>query len=286
MHVSALQSDSGAFALLELDTVAKLAASIAVQLDEPSNQQTFQTIVSLLMEQLGSRATGVIIDPSYGLSAPTETQKKCQIALALDQQGSDEVDPLQLPSLIHNWGVPAIAQNYAPAKITLYYHPHEENALQEKQLIAELYDHCKHEGIDLLLKLMLYTEAEEVFDVQRFQEAQLQAITEFRASCDLMAIQYPQNALGCATVTTELDIPWVVVGDGQQYQDFKEIVRESLDAGAAGFLAGQTFWNEIGSMRGSDAVVDLERVSEFVSTKVQDRVVELTRIVSEAMEQD
>jgi tagatose-1,6-bisphosphate aldolase len=281
MHLPALQTNSGHFCLLELDRVSQLASALGLTLNEPSNVPLFQQGLGAVLSNLAPQASGLVLEPEYGLPLISSQAKTGGLALALDTASSDEVDPLQLPQLLPNWGVVAIKNNFAMAKVTLYYHPTEDKALQEKQLIAELYDHCRHEGIELMLKLMLYTQADEEFSAPKFQETQLQAVSEFRASCHLLALQYPQDTLACATLTTELDIPWVVVGDGQNYDTFKEVVRDSMEGGAQGFLAGEPFWSEIKDLRQPDLAPDLAAVEQFLKTTARDRVIELARIVGE-----
>ena len=281
MHLPALQTPQKMLALLELDKIASLAYSLGLDTNEQSNKQLLKQVLSELLAQLAPISSGIILEPEYGLPLFSSQHLKTGLSLALDTMFSDEVDPLQLPQLIQNWGVAAIKNNYGVAKVTLYYHPGEETALQEKQLIAELYDHCQHEGIDLLLKLMLYTKADEEFSATKFQETQLQAISEFRGSCNVIALQYPQDSLGCATLTSELDIPWIVAGDGQDYESFKEVVRDSMEGGASGYLAGEVFWQEIKNMRLDDTSPDFEAIETFLKTTARDRVMELTRIIDE-----
>jgi tagatose 1,6-diphosphate aldolase len=281
MHLPALQTTSKMIGVLELDKVISIANALGLDLKEESNQKTFSRVLDNIIRHLAPAASGLVLEPNYGLPLFSAQNHKAGLALALDTMSSDEVDPLALPQLTQNWGVAAIRNNYAMAKITLYYHPEEEVSLKEKQLIAEIYDHCQHEGIDLMLKLMLYTQADEEFSAEQFQAIQLQAVSEFRNSCNLLALQYPQNSLACATITSELDIPWVVVGDGQDYDSFKEVVRDSLEGGAAGYLAGDVFWQEIKTMRLDDTTPDFEAIENFLETTGRDRVLELTRIIDE-----
>lgn len=280
MHLPALQTSAGHLCLLELDKVAQLAGFMGLSLSEPSNLGLVRQVLGQKFEHLSTSVSGLVLEPEYGLPLLVEEQKR-GLVLALDFSNSDEVDPLQLPQLIQNWGVVAIKNNYAAAKITLYYHPNEEKALQKKQLIAELFDHCRHEGIDLVLKLMLYTKADEEFSIPAFQEMQLQAVSEFRTSCNALALQYPQDSLACATLTTELDVPWMVVGDGQNYDTFKEVVRDAMEGGAAGFMAGEPFWQEIKNLRREDVSPDVTAIEQFIKTTARDRAIELVRIVEE-----
>lgn len=280
MRLPALQSKHH-YTLIELDKVAQLSADLGLKVDEVSNLALYNNVLQMLHKALSTSVSGLVLEPEFGLPLVSALPQQPGLLLSLDTLPSTTIDPLQLPQLLQNWGVVAVRNNYGVAKVTLYYHPNEAAALKKKQLIAELNDHCHHEGIDLALKLILYTQADEEFSVDKFQDDQLTAVSEFRGSCDLLALQYPQDALACATLTTELDIPWVVVGDGHHYDGFKEIVRDSLEGGAQGFWAGETFWHELQSLRQPDMSPDLPAIEQYIKTTVRDRVIELTRIVDE-----
>jgi tagatose-1,6-bisphosphate aldolase len=286
MKLSALQTSAGMYSLVELDQVAKLAVDLGVSLKEYSGQEIVSKVVSSLVATFKDTASGLVVEPNYGLPALSllkseagESAASPGLVCALESASSDEVDPLQTPKLIENWGVPEVKNNYGVAKMTLFYHPGEDVALKEKQLIAEIYQHCQQESIDLFLKLMLYTPADENFSLIEFQDSQITAVQELRNSCDLMALQYPQDSLACATITTELDIPWVVVGDGLKYDQFKEVVRDSLDGGAKGILAGEVLWQEIANQKTPDTTPDLQAITEQINTEAHDRLIELTRII-------
>lgn len=294
MLLPALQTSQKRFTLLELDLAPQVADGFGLDLKSESAQQQVLTILGWLQQMAQPLTSGLVYDPVY--SYPLLNQGK---ALLSNQQGSQEpaqhdaaplirlekiaseTDPLALPTLIHNWGIEQNRQNYAAAKIELLYHPREAAALSKKQLIAELHDYAQHEGIAFLLKLMIYTPAGEQFEASTFQQAQLEAVSEFRASCDLMALQYPHDPLAAATITAELDIPWVHVAQKVTYDQYKELLRTVLDNGATGFLLGQELWQEIYQMRAADHAPDMQAIEQFIQTTARDRVIELGRIVGE-----
>jgi tagatose-1,6-bisphosphate aldolase len=191
------------------------------------------------------------------------------------------INPEAVPILIGSWGVGAVKQNYGLAKIELYYHPREARALEKKQLLCELSDYCRHEGIDLLAKLVVYTPSEEKFTVAAFQQAQLQTVQELSRYCSVVALQYPQDALACATLTAELDIPWLVSSDDLGYEAFKDILRTAINNGARGYLADAVFWQEMYDLKLDDGTPNWTKVTEFLQTTARDRSIELRRVAIE-----
>lgn len=280
MHISALKNSAQAIVLLELDNALKLASLLELNLKLSDHQLLLSELHKHLLLGLSASASGVVLDPDFTLPLINDKASSASLLLRLEQV-REELDPLAMPSLITNWGVDAIGQNHAVAKLELYYHPQEEMALKKKQLVAELFDFCQYEKIDLLLKLVIYTPAGEEFDKLAFQEAQLQAIGEFASTCHLLALQYPFDALATATLSAELDTPWIVALNSGDYQVNKDALRTCLENGASGFMAGEILWPEINTFRSDKKALDLNQLFEYIQTTVRDRFLELVRISNE-----
>jgi len=97
----------------------------------------------------------------------------------------------------------------------------------------------------------------------------------------LFVLQSPHDALACATITTELDGPWLLGDDNLVYDDFKEALRTALENGAGGFLVSESLFGEIDALRRPDQSLDLPEIIKFIKTKTRDRALELIRISSE-----
>lgn len=282
MHISALKNKNGVFALLELDNSLKISSLLELDLKLDDNKLLLTELNKQFLLSLSPNASGVVMDPAYTLPLIDKKANQAGLALRLEKI-QEETDPLVVPSLIPNWGVELIRQNYGVAKLELYYHPKEEGALKKKQLVSELFDFCQYEHIDFLLKLVVYTQADEEFSNLSFQEAQLQSIEEFRSSCNLMALQHPFDALAVATVTSELDIPWIVSLTGADYQINKDNLRTCLENGAQGFMAGEILWQGLKEHRTDDQALDLNALFAYIQTTVRDRFLELERISNEEL---
>ncbi len=283
MILSSIQSDHNMMGLVELDIAPKLASALGLDLNYQENVDLIKDIV-LQMGQVGAQhATGLVVDPIYSFDV-TRNSGQAGILTRLTTLHED-VDPLAVPSLIPNYGLEEICNNYNLAALELYYHPQENNAFKKKQLLAEVYDYCDYLDIHLLLKLIIYTPADRDSDQELFQQDQLQAVQELRSMTDVIALQYPFDPLAAATLTAKLDIPWVLQAQQEGYEDYKQELRICLENGAAGLIAGQSLWRELGQYKLEDASPDLEQVNSFINTTFQDRIIELMRIVDEIGQQ-
>ena len=281
MKVSALQRDG--IGLLALDEAYLVAESLGLTLDEPTNAENLNALLARFISLYSEYTTGIVLDPTYSLPLLEHKHKNSGLALRIEQERDQ--DPLSVPRFIPQWGIEDVRNNYGVAKLELYYHPAEEMAAEKKKLVADLFDFCQYEGIDFLLKLVIYHPPGKEMDMVEFQETQLEAIAELQRFSSLLALQYPQDPLATATLTSSLDIPWIVISDGMNYEKFKDSVRVSTENGAKGFLAGRTLWEEIGEMRLEDQSPDFDQIESFLKTTGKDRVIELMRIIKESQEE-
>lgn len=308
MTVPALTTANGFFACLSLDGSPALAEQLALDLSLLDNLEVLHQVNSLLVKTLSAESSALVVDPIYTLDLLAAKSTHSAALIRLEQ--NKEFLPTQMPELWPDFSLEEIKNNYAAAKLSLFYHPKEEQALAKKQLLAEIKDYCRTLGIAFLLELKIYdpakfqaaptkaklsveapsataesaaTESEQLFS---FQQAQLAAVEELRNLADLFVLEYPGDALSVATLSTGLDVPWLISNSGQMnYDNFKEIFREVMDNGAKGYLLGNLLWQELADYRSAEGL-DLAAIEKYLQTTVRDRLLELNRIVSEAMATD
>lgn len=280
MRLFNIQNSKGVYSLLDFSRIATLAQTMGLDIDHLEHQEHLQYITRKMMQDLSPEVSGVVVDPDFDFDTITKKLNGTGLVLSLEKK-SDAVDPLSLPKLADNWGIEHIANNYAVAKLELYYHPQEAEAMRKKQFVAEIYDYCKYEGIDLLLELMVYHSTQENITQEILLETQLQAAKEFSNSTDLFALEYLGNALSAVTLTAELDVPWVYNAREIDYENFKQNLRVCVDSGARGFLAGDPFWvDETAKKLLSDLKKSPEQ-GEYIKTEMRDKIVESVRIATE-----
>lgn len=280
MNLSAISSQSGMYQLIELDHAPKLANQLGLDLKTEANVDQIKKLLIKLGQQLSEDSSGLILDPIY--SFPLSFKKKPNTGTLLRISTlNDEVDPFALPTLMPNWSVEDVANNYSLAKLELYYHPQEGKALEKKQLVAEIYDYCDYLDIEFLLKLIIYNPQPEKEEKFSLEEAQLQAVQEFRGTANIIGLQNPQGALAAATITAELDIPWLLADQADDYDQLKHNLRVCLENGAQGFMIDQALWAEIQSYKHPDQSPDWSKIDQFINTVVSDRAIELRRITDE-----
>jgi tagatose-1,6-bisphosphate aldolase len=286
MHLPALQSDHQMFSVLTLYEYQRVAELLGIDSTITGGLKQLTTVFQTIVEQLSSYSSAIVAEPelSFPLLLHQSKEKDHGLLLSIARESIDRVGGV--PQLSSNWGVDEVANNYAVAYVKLHYHPAEELALEKKKIIFEMHDYCQHVGIDLALDLLVTLQPDQPNVPAVFQETQLQALQEFRSSAELLMLQYPGNALAAATITAEVDVPWLVTLSAQPYEQVKQELRAALENGAQGFVVGEALWQEIATLRLADASPDMSAIVNFIKTTSRDRIIELNRISNEYGKKD
>ena len=280
MTIDALRTKEGMITLLELDRVPAMADGMELQMSQSDHLEILSDITQKMIQVYTPHVSGVVLSPEHSFRHRSEVAATCVPLLSIEKKTA-AVDPLAAPSLVENWSVENIANNYAVAKLELYYHPAEAQAALKKQMVAEIYDYCQYEGIEFVLELLVYHQANEKPSPEGMTEAQLFAVQEFRESCDVLALEYLGDSLAAVTITAELDIPWIVTSRSGEYEECKRELRASLESGAQGFLLGDVFWPKVSHAEGSDGSVNVSMLKTEIEHQSRDHLLELVRITKE-----
>lgn len=277
MRTAHLQNENGLFAILELDANLQLAESLGLDLSLPDNIQLLETLHRKL-STLGREVTGLVLDPIFSFHLLSANREQLGVALRLEQD-----KPLltsELPPLFPNFSLEEIKNNYALVKLALTYHPQEEQALAKKQLLAEIREYSRSLGIDFLLKLQIPSDAAEPTE-----QVQLDTVVELRSLADILVLEAPSEPLAVATVSSELDIPWLAMASAaDSYDSFKERFRMAMENGASGYCIGQLLWRDLTNLRSDDHSLDMVVIDKYIATTLRDRLIELNRIASEGVD--
>ncbi|MCB9813328.1 MAG: hypothetical protein H6772_02890 [Pseudomonadales bacterium] len=280
MKLHNIQNSSGVYSLLDFSRISTLAESMGLDIDHLEHKDALDFMSGKIMEYISPEVSGVIVDPDFDFANIIRKSSSTGLVMSLEKK-SDSLDPLAIPIISENWGIEQIRNNYGLAKLELYYHPQEPEAMKKKQFVAEINDYCDYEGIDFLLELMVYHPGTEEVTDELMLEIQLQAISEFSRSCDLISLEFLGDSLSAVTITAELDIPWIYNGRGIGYEEFKQNLRICVESGAKGFMAGDPIWfgSDVKKMLSSHQ--DRDKIETYIKTIMRDKIIEATRISNE-----
>ncbi len=282
MTIDTIAAENGRVCIVVPDSQAVFTKETAVAVADMAG---YSELLDVAIEELSETCTGVSLDPHTSLHLATEKSERSGLLLRLTTPISTD-RYAQLPQLLPNWSPEHVANNYAVAHFELWYNPFEEHADKKKQLLAEMYEYCKQQGTQLVVTLRIFLLEGQS---ESFAELQLQAVRELQVSAHLLALEYPESALSAATMTAELDVPWIVLSDpSDTYDQFKDKLRICLESGGSGCLVERLLWTEIDIAQpegeanpDKQLTAALPQLIHALKTTSRDRVIELNRISQE-----
>ncbi|HEY8768384.1 MAG TPA: tagatose 1,6-diphosphate aldolase [Dehalococcoidia bacterium] len=226
-------------------------------------------------EVLTKYASGILLDPEYGLPAIRHKSPNAGVLLAYEQTGYDETVEGRLPGLLPLWNVRRLTEAGADAiKILLYYNPFDRAQINEtKHAFIELAGaECLANDVAFFLELVTYDDA--LGDVQGLEYARrkpehvTQAMEEFSKPnyrIDVLTVEVPVNlayvegarAFGGTAAYTRSDAmrlfreaasvaasPFIYLSAGVSDTVFRETLELAAEAGTSfsGVLCGRAGW--------------------------------------------
>lgn len=87
-----------------------------------------------------------------------------------------------------------------------------------------------------------------------------------QAGPDLLKLSYPGSTEACKRVTDTIDRPWAILSANCQFNDFCDYLKEALDEGASGYIAGRAIWREAAQAEGDERT---RRINELVRPRLE-----------------
>jgi tagatose 1,6-diphosphate aldolase len=226
-------------------------------------------------EVLTKYASGILLDPEYGLPAIRHKSPNAGVLLAYEQSGYDETAEGRLPNLLPLWDVRRLTEAGADAiKVLLYYNPLDKEQINtiKHDFVERVGAECVANDAAFFLELVTYDDA--VGDVQGLEYAKrkpehvTRAMEEFSQPnyrIDVLKVEVPINlafvdgarAFAGTAVYTRSDAmrlfreaasvaskPFIYLSAGVSDTVFLETLELAAEAGTSfsGVLCGRAGW--------------------------------------------
>jgi tagatose 1,6-diphosphate aldolase len=279
-RLKALANEHGIIAAAAMDQRGALQKSLAVSRGvevaaiTPRMLSEFKTAVS---RALTPHATGILLDPEFGLEAARARSKSAGLLLAYEQSGYDITRPGRMPELIPTASVKRLMDWGADAvKVVIYYSPFDGPAVNEVKhaFVERIGAECEAWEMPFFLEFVGYDPRggdEKCFEYARHKpEIVKKSMAEFskpQYRVDVMKVEIPVNlefveGSGCyrgqkafsrtealwhfkeaATIATR---PFIYLSAGVSNAQFTESLRMAAESGAdfSGVLCGRASWKD------------------------------------------
>ena len=282
-----IASDDGVFAIIAIDQRNTLRRMFKA-LDIDASDHDLRAAKTDVTRALTPAATGILLDPTYGVPAVTETQAlapDCGLLVAAEPSIRDsyngEPRTHRDPELNARW---VAAQGGDAVKFLVQLRADRPNPkIGEPDLVREVLDvcreiiaDCKSTGLPAVIENLVYELPDEQLSGKAREDAIIHAATALdELDIDLLKLEYPGSPAACRRLADALHRPWAVLSAGVPFEQFSDVLKIAFDeGGASGFIAGRSIWREALPLNG----VERQR---FLDTVARPRLDDLVTVANQ-----
>jgi tagatose-1,6-bisphosphate aldolase len=277
----------GVFAIIAMDqrnTLRRMFAAV----DIDASEDDLRTAKADVARALTPAASGMLLDPTYGVPAVTEGQAlapSCGLLVAAEPSSRDsyngEPRTRRDPELNARWvseqggdALKFLVQLRADRPVGQSGEP--DLAAEVLEVCLEIVTDCATAGLPSVIENLVYALPGEQLTGKAREDAIISAAAALdQVDIDLLKLEYPGSPDGCRRLADVLHRPWAVLSAGVPFEHFSDVLKIAFDeGGASGFIAGRSVWREALPLKG----VDRER---FLASVARPRLDELVAVASQ-----
>lgn len=270
-----LSNDKGVIAALAIDQRGSLKKMIGAASGKEASQKEIEDFKVAVSSELTQYATGILLDPQYGLPASKARADGAGLLLAYERTGYDATEPGRFPDILDDWSVRRLKEQGADAiKFLLYYDPDEGGDINHRKqvFIERLGSECKGEDMPLFLELVSYDANNDDATGKEFAKVKPHKVIEMtkefskpQYGVDVLKLEVPVNQAyveGFAKDSSDVvyskadaakyykeqsdatDLPFIFLSAGVSAELFQAELKFAKEAGSTfnGVLCGRATW--------------------------------------------
>jgi sulfofructosephosphate aldolase len=270
MSLDALAYPDGTFAMVAMDQRESLRAMLATA-GRPDDPEAIRSFKAAVAEHLAPLASGFLLDKGYD-APPRPGWILAVDALTQDRGGpvtdthlDDSIDPSE-----------ARAAGAVALKLLVIW-KRDDQQTRRIEMAEEFVRRCADAGLLSVLEPVAQpTDDEHDFDLDTAILEAAEALGPTQP--DLYKAQVPNRGVGdpaaivatCEQLTDTLTVPWVVLSNGVERDNFPHAVELACRGGASGTLAGRAIWTP---------ALETPTPSEALATTCRSRLSQIADIV-------
>ncbi|MEQ4716978.1 hypothetical protein [Nonomuraea sp. B19D2] len=249
-----LARPSGGFAMVAMDQRESLRQMFAAATGERVGDETLTRFKLAVAREVGPHASGFLIDQDYGFGqVAAEGLVPGGLIVAVDRLRQDPDGPVEDTSIDERVDLAAARRAGAVAAKLLLIWRDDEHRGRRLETAAEFVRRCAGAGLLSVLEGVAKPPAHAggAFDGTAAIREAARELAGLRPS--LYKAQVPLGGAApeerlveeCARLDEVIPVPWVVLSQGVERDDFPAAVRAACRAGASGMLAGRAIWSDV-----------------------------------------
>ena len=269
-----IASPDGVFSIIAMDQRNTLRRMFkAVDID--ATEEDLRTVKADVARALTPAASGMLLDPTYGVPAVTEAQAiapSCGLLVAAEPSSRDsyngEPRTRRDPELNARWvaaqggdAVKFLVQLRADRSVGKAGEP--DLAGEVLDVCQEIVTDCSSAGLPSVIENLVYELPGEQLSGKAREDAIIGAAAALdELDIDLLKLEYPGSPDACRRLADALHRPWAVLSAGVPFEQFSDVLKIAFDeGGASGFIAGRSIWREALPLGGAERQRFLDTVA-------------------------
>ncbi len=252
------------FSMLALDQRGSLIKMLGAATNTAGDDVPYSTVTGFKREAidiLSPLASAVLLDPEWGYPtcvASGALNGSSGLLMSYEKSGYEGDPTERRTALMNDWSVEQMQRAGASGvKLLVYYRPDADNAKDQEELVQEVADECKKWDMPLFLEPLHYSTNPNVSKVENAERREIVVesakrlvplgVTILKAEFPVDITQTDDEAVwaeSCQELSEAIDVPWVLLSAGVDYDLYERQVRVACDNGASGILCGRAVWKE------------------------------------------
>ncbi|MFK7803340.1 MAG: tagatose 1,6-diphosphate aldolase [Anaerolineae bacterium] len=280
--LQATSNKQNIFTILAVDHGASLAGTIRPGAPESVSYADMVGVKRNVLSHLAPSASGVLIDPVYGLGpAVLNGAVPGNVGMLLAVEDGDYASVTKEARLFDGWSVAQAKRAGANGiKCFFYFHP-DDKAVAEHQekFVRQLSADCAEHDIPLFAEPLSYDVTPETRRAVVIETARQVS----RWDIDILKIEFPIDSNvetdvavwseACEELSAASVTPWALLSAGVDFDTFAKQVEIACKAGASGYLVGRAVWKEGVVLEGDEQI-------QFWQNVAQPRLEQLAQIAT------
>ncbi len=252
--------NQGKYLMLALDHRGSFKKYVKPTDPESATDAEMVEVKGMIISALQEQFSGVLIDVGWGLPGYESRTKPYLLPLEksgyTDSAGERTTELEYSAKQLKDLGA-------GGAKLLLYFNPEASNCDQQCATAKKALDDSHANDLPLFLEIVTYGNEELGKSRAEWVLRSIQMLVEKNIIPDVWKLEYPSSATtaeatagkagdleSCKKITELVgNTPWILLTRGEKFDGFAEQLKDAVEAGAVGFLAGRALWQEIGECK-------------------------------------
>lgn len=240
MTLDAIARPSGTFAMVAMDQRESLRTMMGPHFPPPVTDERLVRFKLAVARELGPHASGFLMDRAYGFEQVAQIAPP-GLMLAVDSLVQEPGGPVEDTDLD---GGPVLEGAVGLKLLVIWRDDAERGRRLElaRRFVALAAEH----GLLSVLEGIVRADDREAAIVEAARELSSAGPSLYKVEVPLRGKGDPAEIEArCRAIDAVVPVPWVVLSNGVELDDFPRAVEAACKGGASGFLAGRAIWSDL-----------------------------------------